>query len=772
MRKTRASQTPGFNARVRDVIAAAAVALALLLTNTTGPLDQILWTAQARIHAFKPSGEIVFVGTDGEFGDHRFPQRRRELAHALDRLADTQAARVYVNFAFERPSDAAADAELRSAMQRLGDRLYLVQSYETDVNGVDRRHQTIPQIAAGIRQVGEATYFNYLGYAWDMPFTMAGHGSDLPSLPASMAGVTGPSAESFPVNYGFRRSVIPSLSLDDVATGEITADALGRAVAGRVLLIGNADPSGRNSAGIPGYTNVPKPLVQIYGAETLKAGLTGRVGGFPVLAFCVLVLCLASSRPLGRLARPASLALFIALPAAIIAAAFAGVRIETAPSFAFLAAYALLRALKTWRNHRALVDPESGLPTFAALEADKTVADTQPTIVVGKIHRLGDVKRTLPQELHSEYLNRIVERLRLNTPDQAFYIGLGQYLAWCVPERDLRLIRDHLEGLRALLSAPLIVGGEPVDVSMTFSIDTSPSPSTAKRLASAVSAVEQTSEAHNPIAATQIESDEDLLWSISLQARIDAAMENGEIYLVYQPKVLIETGDIVGVEALVRWDDPQRGPIAPDLFIRQCESAGRMLHLTRFVLREACLAGKDFEAGERILPIAVNISATLLHDWAIVNTLREVLAETRFDPERLTLEITETYRISSFETAGAVMAEVCALGPKISMDDFGVGAASFEALLRLPFGELKIDRLFVAQVTRDSKAREIVKNVLKLGKDLRIIVVAEGVEDGATLRMLKELGCVVAQGFGLFRPMRANDILEIQQPASKGRQKA
>jgi CHASE2 domain-containing sensor protein len=207
VRNTRASKTPSFDARIRDVLAAAAVALVLLLLNTTGPLDQLLWTAQARIHSFEPSGEIVFVGADGEFGNHRFPQRRRELAHALDRLADTQAARVYVNFTFERPSDGAADAELRAAMQRLGNRLYLVQSYETDVNGVDRRHETIPAIAGDIRQVGEATYFNYLGYAWDMPFTMAGHGSTLPSLPASrLAPSTRPSPSPGPSRRDLPRS--------------------------------------------------------------------------------------------------------------------------------------------------------------------------------------------------------------------------------------------------------------------------------------------------------------------------------------------------------------------------------------------------------------------------------------------------------------------------------------------------------------------------------------------------------------------------------------
>ena len=757
-----------FDARIREALVAAVIAFGLLLIAATDPLEQLIWTAQSRLHSFEASGEIVFVGAEEDLADHRFPERRRELAEALDRLAETGADRVYVNVVFERPSDSGADAELRSAMQRLGDRLYLVQSYETGLNGADRLHATIPQLARGIQQVGESTLFRYLGYAWDAPFTMAQHGSALPSLPASIAGVGASSSETFPIQYGFRRSSIPNLDLDDLTSGRIAARELDRTVAGRTLLIGSADLSARNAVDIPGYMGVPRSLVQIYAAETLKAGRIGHVGGPIVLAFCVIALCLALSRPHRRWARPTLLALAAGLPAAVIAGSLAGTRVDVAPGIAFLAAYSLLRTLRKWRNRQNLIDPGTGLPTFGALEADKAVARTQPTIIVGKIHRLDDVKRILPDQLHSDYINRIVERLRLNAKDQRFYIGHGHYLAWCVPDRDLRLIRDHLEGLRALLSAPLRVGDQVIDSSMTFSIDTSPSPSTAKRLASAVSAVEQTSEAHNPIAATQIESDEDLLWSISLQARIDAAMENGEIYLVYQPKVLIETGDVVGLEALVRWDDPTRGPIAPDLFIRQCESAGRMLHLTRHVLREACVAGQDFAERGLVLPIAVNISATLLHDRAIVRALREVLDETGYDPKHLTLEITETYRISSFETASEVMAEMSAIGPKISMDDFGVGAASFEALLRLPFGELKIDRLFVSEVVDNAKARGIVKNALKLGRDLRIIVVAEGVEDAATLNMLKELGCVVAQGFGLYRPMRAEQVLEFQRPALMG----
>ncbi len=334
--------------------------------------------------------------------------------------------------------------------------------------------------------------------------------------------------------------------------------ALDHAVGGQAVLIGNADMRARSLVDVPGRIDVPSSLIQIYAAETLKSGLARQIGGFVVLAFCALALCLSLAAPMRRWSSFAFALLAIGLPVFAVVAAQLGVRVAIAPSVVFLAIYSLLVAKTNWRNRLKLVDPATNLPTFAALEADRAVASAHPTIVVGKIHRLEEIKSSLPDHLHREYIDRIVERLRLKAGEETFYIGHGHYLAWSVPQQDVALIRDHLEGLRALLSAPLAVGGELVDVGMTFAVNTSASPNVAKRLAAAVAAVEQTSEADNPI-ATEARSEEDLRWNISLQARIDAALASGEIYLVYQPKVVLGTGEVVGLEALVRWDDPEKG---------------------------------------------------------------------------------------------------------------------------------------------------------------------------------------------------------------------
>jgi EAL domain-containing protein (putative c-di-GMP-specific phosphodiesterase class I) len=351
--------------------------------------------------------------------------------------------------------------------------------------------------------------------------------------------------------------------------------------------------------------------------------------------------------------------------------------------------------------------------------------------------------------------------LRAADPNLAVYSD-GHHLGWHTASDDTDAVVEHLEGLRAIFAAPVQVGGFSVDVGITFgvaAIEGDPS----ARLAAAVAAAEETSEAHNPIAIAETGSETDLLWDISLRARIDEAMEAGEIYCVYQPKIDLLTNSVAGVEALVRWHDPARGFISPMHFIQQCEKAGRMEHLTRYVLQSACSAGQLLHFRGHQITMSVNISATLLGDMRVVGLVRNVLQATRFDPEYLTLEITETARISDHTVAASILEELRSIGVRIAMDDFGVGAASYETFYELPFDEIKIDRLFVANIARDPKARAIVASIASMGREARITVVAEGLENPHDIPLLEEAGCQQVQGFAFSRPLSLSNLLEYQE---------
>ena len=353
---------------------------------------------------------------------------------------------------------------------------------------------------------------------------------------------------------------------------------------GKSVVIGVINPPAMSDINMPGVPNVSPSLVHIYAAETLLAGYTSQIPGELTLLVIVVLAILAGL--LGsRYRRAVGYALVgLTIPVALVIAAMVPIQMSAVGAMVFLIIYAIFRARAKWQRNFKLVDSDTNLPTFAALEADKAVADAVPAIIVAKIHRFEEVRRTLPGEMHAEYVLRIISRLRAATQDATIYIGKGNMLAWTMPEKELTLLKEHLEGLRALFSSPLLVGSNQVDVGITFGVDITPSPNVTRRLAAAVSAAEHTNETFDPIAIADRASDEDLIWNISIQARIDAALGNGEIYLAYQPKILVQTGELVGVEALVRWRDPVKGLIPPDRFIRQCENAGRMSHLTRHVL--------------------------------------------------------------------------------------------------------------------------------------------------------------------------------------------
>ena len=422
-------------------------------------------------------------------------------------------------------------------------------------------------------------------------------------------------------------------------------------------------------------------------------------------------------------------------------------------------AYAVIRSRVRWKNRLALVDNETNLPKLKALEEELSGnPHARGHIVVARIHGYEHVLKTLPRVHRSHYVLKLVDRLRAADSSLVVYAE-GHHLAWHSNQADSALLAEHLEGTRAMFAAPLSVAGSSIDVGISFGVaklDGDP----AVRLAAAVAAAEESSEALQPIKIAESSSRFDELWDISLRARIDEAMEAGEIFCVYQPKIDTRSGTMTGVEALVRWQDPARGFIPPMHFIAQCEKAGRMEALTQYVLEHACSAARLMHFRGRSITMSVNISATLLSDMRIVGMVRNVLQATGFDPRFLVLEVTETSRIGNLETAEMVLNELKSLGARISMDDFGVGETNFETFFELPFDELKIDRLFVANIAKSVKAKAIVASIVGMGRDARIGVVAEGAEDVETLKILTEMGCTHVQGYVLARPMSLDNLME------------
>jgi EAL domain-containing protein (putative c-di-GMP-specific phosphodiesterase class I) len=240
---------------------------------------------------------------------------------------------------------------------------------------------------------------------------------------------------------------------------------------------------------------------------------------------------------------------------------------------------------------------------------------------------------------------------------------------------------------------------------------------------------------------------------LALAAELRAAIAACEVEVHYQPKIRVDDGAVVGVEALARWVSPAHGRIGPVEFIPIAERTGLIKPLTRAVLRTSAeFAVRAREEG-RDLGVAVNVSPRSLRDHDFVRDVSEIVASTRVDTAQLTLEITESSVLGDSPRAAGAVERITDLGITMSIDDFGTGYASVGYLQRLPIAEVKIDRSFVAAMDGEPAARAIVESTVHLAHRLGLSVVAEGVETARTLEMLAEAGCDYAQGYLIARPM-------------------
>jgi len=243
-----------------------------------------------------------------------------------------------------------------------------------------------------------------------------------------------------------------------------------------------------------------------------------------------------------------------------------------------------------------------------------------------------------------------------------------------------------------------------------------------------------------------------------LAGELREAISAGELVLHYQPKADLQTGRVVGVEALVRWQHPERGLLAPDVFIPIAEQTEIIRPLTEYVLTHALAQCEQWRRDGLDLTVAVNVSVSNLLDARFAETVKALLDDSGIAPSRLTLEITESVVMADPVRALDILARLGELGVGLSLDDFGIGYSSLALLKRLPVQELKIDRSFVMSMAADGNDAAIVRLAVQLAHNLGLHVVAEGVETADVWDQLTEMGCQHGQGYYLSRPLPAEEL--------------
>ena len=242
----------------------------------------------------------------------------------------------------------------------------------------------------------------------------------------------------------------------------------------------------------------------------------------------------------------------------------------------------------------------------------------------------------------------------------------------------------------------------------------------------------------------------------SLEGSLRCALDREEFLLHYQPKVNLDTGEITGVEALIRWQQPGRGLLQPAQFVPIAEDCGLIIQIGRWVLREACRQARAWQdARLPLLPLAVNVSAVEFRDKGFVEGVRAILSETGLEARYLELELTEGVLMEHAESTAAVLQELKTMGVHLAVDDFGTGYSSLSYLQQFPIDVLKIDQSFVHRITGDPDDSQIVSAIISMGKSLKHLVVAEGIETQEQRAFLQAQHCAEGQGYLFSRPLAA-----------------
>jgi diguanylate cyclase (GGDEF)-like protein/PAS domain S-box-containing protein len=410
------------------------------------------------------------------------------------------------------------------------------------------------------------------------------------------------------------------------------------------------------------------------------------------------------------------------------------------------------RALFTDRVAHALARRERDATTLAVLLLD---LDDFKTVNDGLGHAAGD-----------SMLRAVAERLSalVRPGDTTARLGGDEFAMVLVDLPNEQSALHAVERIISVLGQPLVIEGKEVfvqaSIGLAFAGGGPVTPEEVLRNADAAMYVVKT-DGKGRYAVYQPHMHAAALHRLDLRADLQRALDNDEFALHYQPIVSMETGGVVGVEALVRWMHPQRGLVNPDAFIPLAEETGLVVPLGLWVLERACRQVVEWSVANPGLSVSINVSQRQLRRGEFGDEVGQVLAATGIEPSRIALEITESAIMADVETTIERLQALKALGVRLAVDDFGTGYSSFSWLRQLPVDVLKIDKEFVDELGRREQGGFLVAAIIDLAHNLGLRTVAEGIERPTQLARLKDMHCDLGQGYHVGKPMPPDQVVDL-----------
>lgn len=725
-------------------------------SDRTARIDEQLRIAREGLIPRRASGTIHIVEIDARSiaALKAWPWPRDVHALLIDQLRKAGAKTIAFDIDFSAPSTPAADAAFAAALQRAGGGVILPTFRQKEsasggfVENVPiaafRRHSFLASVNVHPDADGVMRRFTY---------GTVTQGTARPAMPAMLAGVPGRIGENFPVNTAIPPQSVPRHSVSEILSGKLS----GTALSGKTILVGGTAIELGDRYAMPRHGIQPGVVIQALAAETLIQGLAlpnfGAIG--PILLALVLLFVIARKRHYQAAFGGAAIASLLMLPFALEWIEIGTVDVAAA-AVAIGAGLAVIVIGGAVANYDALrlVDATTGLPNERALRRH-LMARRTGSFVVMRICNFDEIAELMSEEQRRSLIDHACERIGLAGGDsEIFSLGNGR-LAWTDDRTDLTEVAEALEGLAALFSSRITVGGKRVIITPAFGI--------------AVGA-DCRDPAHAELAAYHAAATGCRWFAYSselggttgraqqLLGDLHDAMAARDIAMVFQPKLTLATGRIDGVEALVRWHHATLGPIPPDHFIPLFEESGHMAELTLFIVDRCTETARRWHELGLETTIAINISAPLFNDQGFVAALFARIDMLGSLGRLIAIEITESAIVHDDAPMIQALEGLRTLGLKIAIDDYGTGQSTLSYLKKFPIDEIKIDQSFIRRLTEEPSDQILVRSTIAMAHELGFQVTAEGVEDEACQSMLEAFACDVVQGWHIGRGMPAEEI--------------